>query len=425
MTNVEMISRTTQSNMMLALAQDQWQQGDWNGLSNINLAMLGGHPQRGKIALFVAAAHHQLGNKDKTLLWSRQALDWGGDMSTLCEILIAGVHHSLGRIAARRGDQQNMLDHFEKSVICPILPAIPYTGQNKAIRELSRLGLLAEAAKLVDQKLRDFQENPPNRDILATHVAILKGEMSILQSELAIAQQRGQLTGISRQAKGAEPPKTLREAERQWLAELKNRATSQLGHELWVLEKSSYKRGGFFVEFGATNGILLSNTYLLEQGFGWNGLCAEPNPVFFEELRKNRLCTVSNACIGATTGEKIEFIFADVFGGMARDVACDQHEERRVAYKSLGNTAEITTISLHDFLKFHKAPTTIDFISIDTEGSEFSILETFPFEQWDVRMLTIEHNFTDQRQKIRSLLEAQGYLCQEAQWDDWYYKPVL
>ena len=49
---------------------------------------------------------------------------------------------------------------------------------------------------------------------------------------------------------------------------------SQLKQDIFVLLETGFKRNGFFVEFGATNGIDLSNTYLLEKRFGWNGILA-------------------------------------------------------------------------------------------------------------------------------------------------------
>jgi hypothetical protein len=135
-----------------------------------------------------------------------------------------------------------------------------------------------------------------------------------------------------------------------------------------VLEKTGYKREGFFVEFGATDGVVLSNTLLLEKQFGWNGICAEPNPKFFKELSKNRRCIVSNACIGSLSGEKIEFIFADAYGGMKKHADSDMHQAKREAYYAQGETALLTTISLHDFLTQYKAPKLIDYMSAAVPG---------------------------------------------------------
>lgn len=61
-------------------------------------------------------------------------------------------------------------------------------------------------------------------------------------------------------------------------------------------------------------------------------------------------------------------------------------------------------------------------MSVDTEGSEYDLLSSFPFDEWNIRLLTIEHNFTPRRADIRKLLESHGYRCTEHQWDDWFEK---
>ncbi len=53
-------------------------------------------------------------------------------------------------------------------------------------------------------------------------------------------------------------------------------SNAQLLQDLWVLYELKEKRHGYFVEFGACDGISLSNTLLLEKTFGWQGALAEP-----------------------------------------------------------------------------------------------------------------------------------------------------
>jgi FkbM family methyltransferase len=257
-----------------------------------------------------------------------------------------------------------------------------------------------------DQLLAQPQTHPDAAAFTDARLGLLRAELALLHQALLLQQRRS----LPLQ----HPP-----ANRASAAAL---AMSQLGQDLWVLERTGYKPGGFFVEFGATDGVLLSNTWLLEQHFGWRGLCAEPNRGFYQQLQVNRTCTVSDACIGGHSGEQVAFVLSDAYGGRLADAHADQHGAKRDAYRDTGQVVTLETVSLDDFLKRHQAPREIDTISIDTEGSEYAILSTFPFEQWNVRLWTIEHNFTERRQDIRRLMEHNGYVCTEAQWDDWYEK---
>ena len=199
---------------------------------------------------------------------------------------------------------------------------------------------------------------------------------------------------------------------------------SQLGQDLWVLEQLGWKQGGYFVEFGATDGVLLSNSWLLEKHFGWRGICAEPNPKLFERLQQNRSCSLSPACVYRSSGERLRFVLDDAYGGLEHLGQDDQHVDKRNAYAAVGDLIEVTTTSLMDLLDHQGAPAVIDYLSIDTEGSELAILEGIDWSRYQFRCITVEHNFTEQRQGIQQLLEAQGYQRREAQWDDWYWKVI-
>ena len=57
----------------------------------------------------------------------------------------------------------------------------------------------------------------------------------------------------------------------------------------------------------------------------------------------------------------------------------------------------------------YNAPKEIDYLSIDTEGSEFEILNNFDFDRHQIKVITCEHNFTPMRSKIFDLLIRNGY----------------
>jgi hypothetical protein len=87
---------------------------------------------------------------------------------------------------------------------------------------------------------------------------------------------------------------------------------------------------------------------------------------------------------------------------------------------------DVKTVSLIDLLDQHDAPRLIDYLSIDTEGSEYEIIKDFDFKKYKFSVITVEHGFTKKREDIYRLLVDNGYVrCfQElSRWDDWYVLP--
>ncbi len=198
---------------------------------------------------------------------------------------------------------------------------------------------------------------------------------------------------------------------------------AQLRQDLLALVYSDFKENGFFVEFGATNGVQLSNTHLLEKKFNWAGILAEPARTWHHDLKNNRSATLDTRCVWKSSGETLSFDeVADSELSTISDFSdSDFHKSRRKEK----TTYNVETISLFDLLQQHGAPNQIDYLSIDTEGSEYSILEAFDFASYDIRLITCEHNFTDQRSKIFDLLTKNGYERIHADismFDDWYIK---
>ncbi|HNP52607.1 MAG TPA: FkbM family methyltransferase [Nitrosomonas nitrosa] len=401
---------------LLERARTQWQLGDWASLSELNQDTLQHHPDRAKLALLAAAGHMQQGDAQAARKLTRLAQDWGCSKKLISQILVAGVHNTLGRAAAASGQEKRSLKHFETS-IAVVMPQsdVRLLGQTRIIRETAKLGLLPQAASLMGEELSAMKRAST---LESFRLKIFETELELLSGELSLAQQRQQLFHAS----SVETFPVAVEGSLVWIEALKKKSVSQLGQDIWVLEKTGYKRNGYFVEFGATDGVLLSNTWLLEKEFGWHGICAEPNPKFYAKLKENRQCTVSDQYIAGETGKQVEFILADAYGSSLENANVDAHSDKRAAYRAAGQIATLTTISLDSFLQQHDAPREIDYLSIDTEGSELEILQAFPFDQWHIKLLTVEHNFTQQRASIRNLLERYGYRCTERQWDDWYEK---
>ena len=193
---------------------------------------------------------------------------------------------------------------------------------------------------------------------------------------------------------------------------------SQLGQDTRVVEFYKGKRDGFFVEIGANNGIELSNTFLLERVYGWKGICCEPIPPRFSQLVSNRpqsLCC--NGAVYHTSGLSVTFDINhkyDLLSGIT------DHLDETI--DDVKTTISVFTISLLDLLDRTNAPLFIDYMSIDTEGSEYEILRTFDFKKYTFGLIDVEHNYVEPRRTdIRNLLVSNGYLYKgENKWDDMY-----
>jgi len=186
------------------------------------------------------------------------------------------------------------------------------------------------------------------------------------------------------------------------------------------------RAGGFFVEFGTTNGVSGSNTYLMEKTFGWSGILAEPARCWHDALARNRSAIISHKCVWREGGARLPFREVREAGFSTLDAltTSDHHATRRVA----ANIYEVETITLNRLLSEHDAPKVIDYLSIDTEGSEFDILETFDFARHRPLVLRVEHNYRPDREKMVALMRAQGYVrapTQISAYDDWFVEAKL
>jgi FkbM family methyltransferase len=196
---------------------------------------------------------------------------------------------------------------------------------------------------------------------------------------------------------------------------------SQLGQDFFALMINEFKNSGNFIEIGATNGITLSNTYLLEKEFNWTGLLVEPAKIWHKDLFKNRTSKISKKCVFNSSGKLVDFNETKYRSLSTIDQFSFNDQWRDL--RTEGKKYVVETITLNDLIFEHDLPDFIDYLSIDTEGSEFEILSKVDFQRYKFAVITCEHNFTLNRDKIFNLLSKNGYLRvyeKYSQSDDWY-----
>lgn len=213
-----------------------------------------------------------------------------------------------------------------------------------------------------------------------------------------------------------------------------NEVKSQLYQDVFASFIVGSKFEKTFLEFGATDGIDLSNSYSLETFKGWTGVLSEPSPQWHQELIKNRKKSkIIKKCIWSQSGKKLDFFMSDV--GVLSTIN-DFIESDKISMpgntaqrKKSGKIVSVETISLNDVIKKYFNNVAPSYISIDTEGSEYEILKSFDFNIYRPKLFTIEHNFTDQQKQIDSLMKTHNYeriFEKLTSFDAWYVsKEVL
>ena len=200
-----------------------------------------------------------------------------------------------------------------------------------------------------------------------------------------------------------------------FLKTCKSQTFSQLLQDLFASFIINKNFDNTFLEFGATDGKSLSNTYTLENELQWTGTFAEPDVQWFDSLKKNRpKANIITKCVWKKSGEKMNFFSSNIGEYSTLDnfrySEKDFLPENTYARNKNGKNFEVETISLNEVIKNEFNDVSPSYISVDTEGSEFEILNAFNFSNYHPVVFTVEHNFTELQNKIDKLMFQNGYL---------------
>lgn len=192
---------------------------------------------------------------------------------------------------------------------------------------------------------------------------------------------------------------------------------SQEAQDLKVLLHYKLKKEGYFLEIGASDGLKFSNTYLLEKNYDWTGICVEPIREDYDKLINNRCCFCSNLAVYSKSNEELEFNIYEynLLSGLNNHI--NTYSNQPIKEKVI-----VKTITLTDLLDNYSAPYFIEYMSLDTEGSEYEILKVFNFNKYKFGLIHVEHNYEEpKRQLIKDLLLENNYsYIGEHKQDDFY-----
>lgn len=158
------------------------------------------------------------------------------------------------------------------------------------------------------------------------------------------------------------------------------------------------KNNGFYIDIGAYDGLdsgeAPNQTKFLED-IGWSGICIEAHPIVFMKLKQNRKCICHNAIIYKDESEyDMCWISPDRCGnGIKENMPPTHYEKHLLQYGLIIN--KMKTIHLESILDMYDIPEQIDFLKIDTEGSDFIIVQSLSFTKYIYDYILIENAWTD------------------------------
>lgn len=170
--------------------------------------------------------------------------------------------------------------------------------------------------------------------------------------------------------------------------------------EAGLVREFFQSRRGYFVDVGANDPTDWSQSFHLER-LGWDGVLVEPQPDLAEALRRSRKASVhAVACSSPdNAGRSMTLRLAGAYSTL--------NPALRVADADVAGTIEVPVRTLNEVLIEARAPSPIDFLSIDVEGHERDVLRGFDFARWRPRLILIEDHVLDRR--LHRDLVARGY----------------
>ena len=192
---------------------------------------------------------------------------------------------------------------------------------------------------------------------------------------------------------------------------VKAKFIAQAGQDKYVDSKFSDKKvnTGTFVEFGGLKGDEYSNTFYFEKAYNWRGIMIEAEKKYIPHLKQVRDATIYNNAVCPSGMKEVKFASSKIMGwsGIA-----DHVDDPRWTNK-IDKIVTVQCVDLNNVLKeqnmFH-----VDYMTVDTEGSELAILKTFDFDTFDVTFVQVERNVKtkaqrDEKDRLIRFMKSKGY----------------
>lgn len=180
-----------------------------------------------------------------------------------------------------------------------------------------------------------------------------------------------------------------------------------MSHRILQLQE---KPNGTFVEAGAYDGEDLSNSLYFEKSLGWRGVLIEPNIFNQRQIRlKQRKAYFVPGCLAGA--KPIRLRFECPGGGNDKETwGCEVKSDVGIN-ETFDPTRDAWCFPLYSVLRAVNL-TRIDYLVLDLEGFELNVIEAFPFDKIDVKVIQIEAN-GERKEIIRKYFRTNWPLFRE------------
>lgn len=177
-------------------------------------------------------------------------------------------------------------------------------------------------------------------------------------------------------------------------------------HDKWALHHNECDRGRFYLEIGVHDGKNANNTFVLDKDYGWSGVCVDP----FMHNMEGRTCRQFNIALGDSNSDNVEFLKLGAHSGLdhvSTSVDTNLHAAHLAEH---GERVKVNMRTPRLLMQQAQVPAVIDYMSLDVEGAEMTILNSYPFEDHCIRAVSVEtNNQKGVESDLNALLTSYGY----------------
>ena len=185
---------------------------------------------------------------------------------------------------------------------------------------------------------------------------------------------------------------------------------SQFGEDILILralESASFSGHGIYVDVGAFDPIVYSNTLRLHLA-GWQGINIDPDPkhiLRFDRLRPK----AHNVCLAIANGERMEEFLVYSAGTTSQLASCAIDGRSLLKEQPVGKIlvpVRPLAAVLKDFLV---DPSRFAVLSVDTEGGDLAVLQSNDWAHFRPYVIAVEDHTQSADSEIDAFCRAQEY----------------